>query len=664
MIAGGDAARRAGLILVLTSLLATAVSAVSAPCLAADSATRLYLNGSRFQAEVVWTVPGLGSGVGQAVPLTDDTGTFWFFANDNAELMVKVLDGRAVNRHFWVFYGGLSDVEYTLTVTDLKTGLQDVFHNPAGRPASAADVAAFGEETPPVTPPGVTPPGILASAGPPLRLGAELQANVTTAGDQRSPAVAVGPDGGSAIAWLGPPGGLQIRFYGADGRPASGEIFPTATSVADLPPHIATDASGRTLVVWNGGGTVKGRVYGPGGQPETEEIAIGFNPVQPGGPEVVADPAGGFLVAWPEAADGTLRLQRFGPQGTLVGNEIRITRSGGSIRLAAFPAAGAGFVMAWTEIAGTQGTDVRALRLDALGRPATASSLLVNTGSTHHGGYNRGPVPVVHPDGGFSVVWTTFFTGNPGEVPGLFVHRYGADGNPAGDILQLSAGYGVWDGWPAAVALPTGRSLVLWYEAGRAEDPDGGTFGRLYDAFWHPLGGPFRINTYTQDFQVQPAVAVDAAGDLVTAWESELPAAVIPETPGPEPVSQDGDGAGVFAQRFTTATCALDPGQLCLHGRFRVAVGFTDPRSGRPGTALALPLTSDTGGFWFFDPGNAELIVKVLDGRAANGHFWVYAGALSDVDYTITVTDTATGKARSYHNERHQLASRADTAAF
>ncbi len=77
-----------------------------------------------------------------------------------------------------------------------------------------------------------------------------------------------------------------------------------------------------------------------------------------------------------------------------------------------------------------------------------------------------------------------------------------------------------------------------------------------------------------------------------------------------------------------------------------------------------MPLTSDTGAFWFFGEDNLELILKVLDGRAVNGHFWFYAGALSDVAYTITLTDSLTGKVKSYHNDPGHLASRADVEAF
>jgi hypothetical protein len=58
---------------------------------------------------------------------------------------VKVLDGRPVNGKFWVFYGALSNVEYTVAVTDTdtQTGLRRTYRNPSGRFASVADTGAF-----------------------------------------------------------------------------------------------------------------------------------------------------------------------------------------------------------------------------------------------------------------------------------------------------------------------------------------------------------------------------------------------------------------------------------------------------------------------------------------------------------------------------------------
>jgi len=110
----------------------------------APSATRLCLNGGRFAVEARWKDFQGNTGTGQAIPLGGgDTGYFWFFGPDNVEVMLKVLDGRPLNGKFWVFYGALSSVEYTLTVTDTQTGAVKTYTNPSGRLASVADTGAF-----------------------------------------------------------------------------------------------------------------------------------------------------------------------------------------------------------------------------------------------------------------------------------------------------------------------------------------------------------------------------------------------------------------------------------------------------------------------------------------------------------------------------------------
>ena len=112
--------------------------------------------------------------------------------------------------------------------------------------------------------------------------------------------------------------------------------------------------------------------------------------------------------------------------------------------------------------------------------------------------------------------------------------------------------------------------------------------------------------------------------------------------------------------------CAAGPANLCLLGnRFRVEVSWLNQHSGNaPGVGKPLPGTDQTGYFWFFNQENTELVVKMVDGRSNNGHFWFFHGGLSDVDYTITVTDTSTGAKRTYRNLPGDLSSGADTSAF
>lgn len=105
----------------------------------------LPVQGGRFAVTVSWhDLQSGNAGFGRAVPGTDDTGTFWFFSPANTELVIKVLDARTVNKHFWFFYGALSDVEYWITATDLLRGTTAVYYNPPGNLCGKADTSTFG----------------------------------------------------------------------------------------------------------------------------------------------------------------------------------------------------------------------------------------------------------------------------------------------------------------------------------------------------------------------------------------------------------------------------------------------------------------------------------------------------------------------------------------
>ena len=129
---------------------AAGVTAVSAPPAVVEPATgpcaagptSLCLGGGRFKAELTWQ-NGSAAGNGQAIALADESGYFWFFGANVPEVFVKLLDGQAVNGHFWVFYGSLSDVHYVLRIQDLVTGAIRTYDNPAGHLASAGDTTAF-----------------------------------------------------------------------------------------------------------------------------------------------------------------------------------------------------------------------------------------------------------------------------------------------------------------------------------------------------------------------------------------------------------------------------------------------------------------------------------------------------------------------------------------
>lgn len=116
-------------------------AAVAGACV--PGPTTLCLEDGRFKVEARWATEN-GSGTGQAVELTDDSGRFWFFGAENPEIVVKVIDACDAYDRFWVFASGLTNVEVQLTVTDTQEGRTRQYFNAQGRPfAPIQDTDAF-----------------------------------------------------------------------------------------------------------------------------------------------------------------------------------------------------------------------------------------------------------------------------------------------------------------------------------------------------------------------------------------------------------------------------------------------------------------------------------------------------------------------------------------
>lgn len=164
-------------------------------------------------------------------------------------------------------------------------------------------------------------------------------------------------------------------------------------------------------------------------------------------------------------------------------------------------------------------------------------------------------------------------------------------------------------------------------------------------------------------FEVQVVAGTTAAFDVgVDAGRTHFTVShafgnqvrLVPRVPG-DPAALREELAASSAQRSVAfaladlgAGCAPSPTTGCLHnGLFRVSgpwrlgsasgqIQLVDDRDA-PGTSLLA----------YWEPhsiDNKECVIKVLDGRALNGHWWVFAGCATTVGFDATVEQTLTGE--------------------
>jgi hypothetical protein len=225
--------------------------------------------------------------------------------------------------------------------------------------------------------------------------------------------------------------------------------------------------------------------------------------------------------------------------------------------------------------------------------------------------------------------------------------------------------------------LPPGRALLGWtseVQAGdvplhRVSHPNGlpqGYSRTVLTASGTSCGTKPRDHfLYSQ--RVEGGVFHGSSGSLVARASDGKVVGQLSAACGPASVVGDGchDANYVVDGRLSAAWPRLAPwlapsaaGGPCLPGATTLCLGAGDrfavtarfAAGGLAGEARTVELTADTGYLWFFDAANVETVVKVLDGCAANGRFWVFAGGLTNVEVELTVTDTLTGAAKTYAN--------------
>ena len=97
-----------------------------------------------------------------------------------------------------------------------------------------------------------------------------------------------------------------------------------------------------------------------------------------------------------------------------------------------------------------------------------------------------------------------------------------------------------------------------------------------------------------------------------------------------------------------------DPELRLFGGRFAITLEARHPSSGRTARGHSV-FENDRFGYFSFptltgDAAFPEVLVKMIDGQAINGRFWLFFAGLTSLDYTLTVTDRESGDVRAFES--------------
>jgi plastocyanin len=103
---------------------------------------------------------------------------------------------------------------------------------------------------------------------------------------------------------------------------------------------------------------------------------------------------------------------------------------------------------------------------------------------------------------------------------------------------------------------------------------------------------------------------------------------------------------------------------------FDITLTARDPRTGTTGTGQVISQNDIYGIFSIptitGNAGNPEVIVKMVDASGIGQSYWVFYGALTDLTYTLSVKEVATGTTKTYNDARvgSTVCGKFDTSGF
>lgn len=463
-------------------------------------------------------------------------------------------------------------------------------------------------------------------------VGTEFRVNSTTGPDQTFPSVAMNASGASVVVWTsvgqdGDSSGVYAQLYNAAGVAQGSEFrVNTYTTGPQENPVIAIDANGDFVVAWSSSGEdgnswgIYAQRFNASGVPQGSEFRVNsFTTGNQSGPSIAIDSDGDFVITWSslgqDGSDWGVYAQRFNAIGVPQGSEFLVntyTTNGQSDPAVSISASG-DFVVTWIGAQDGDSNGIYAQRFNASGVPQ-GTEFRVNTFTTFN---QRDPAVAMDADGDFVVAWRSGLQDGSGW--GIYGQRYDMNGVAQGGEFQVNT-YTTNDQADVSIAIDADGDFVVAWHSWYQDGSKFGIYAQRYLKSGASIGGEFRVNTTTVDYQETPSVTMNATGDFLVTWSG----------------NGQGDGRGIFAQKFQ----ANHPDDLGVWRSSKFYLdsnhsgtwnGTVDDTLNSFGATTDKPLTGDWNGDGYDEIGVWRNGTFYLD---ANGN-GVWDGAAIDVRFSF-----------------------------
>ncbi|MBU1626635.1 hypothetical protein KKB18_04630, partial [bacterium] len=280
-------------------------------------------------------------------------------------------------------------------------------------------------------------------------IGNEFRVNTVTKDNQYIHSIGMDYDGNFVVTWDSNNQNPDNEHYGIfskrfdnQGNPLTNDVLVnTITSSEQHQPSIAMNKSGNYVIVWNnqanGKSGLSAQIFDKNGNPTGNEISVSNNVTKSHNPSVAIDNSRNFVVTWTGSDNNSngIFAKRFDKDGYLIGNEIHVNNNENDSQiLSSIAMNGVGnFIIAWqSKDQDMSDYGIYARRYNNVGNPI-GSEFRVNIFTN---GAQERPSVDIDENGNFIIAWQSMY--NDGSNCGIFAQKYDENGNPIGEQFQVN----------------------------------------------------------------------------------------------------------------------------------------------------------------------------------------------------------------------------------